>query len=136
MGINREVLLSKRYAVLTCYLLLAVDQYEFDHTLESLYATWKTNKPSRSAFVNLIADLEAIGWITKVAGKKKSSRKLLIDSRAIREALLLDPELNIHKSWLFTSGIFDFSILNGQLSSSSNDKIQRMTDSEFRTYYS
>ena len=110
--LKQEILLSKRYAVLTCYLLLAVDQHEFGHTLEALYATWKINKPSRSAFVNLIAELEEIGWITKVEGKKKSARKLVIDSQAIREALLLEPNLNIYETWLFTSGVFDFSVLD------------------------
>ena len=105
-----EVLLSKRYSLVVCYLLLAIDELQQNHTLESLYSTWKTNSPSRSAFVNLIADLEDIGWIAKVEGEKKSARKLLVDSSAIRSALLLEKDTKVSESWLFSSGVFDFSV--------------------------
>ena len=105
-----EVLLSKRYSLVVCYLLLAIDELQQNHTLETLYSTWKTNSPSRSAFVNLIADLEDIGWISKVEGKKKSARKLLVDSSAIRSALLLEKDTKVSESWLFSSGVFDFSV--------------------------
>ena len=120
-----EVLLSKRYSLVVCYLLLAIDELKQNHTLESLYSTWKTNSPSRSAFVNLIADLEAIGWIDKVEGEKKSARKLLVDSSAIRSALLLEKDTKVSESWLFSSGVFDFSVFE-EVDSSSQQKTSQI----------
>ena len=119
-----EVLLSKRYSLVVCYLLLAIDELQQNHTLESLYSTWKTNSPSRSAFVNLIADLEDIGWVTKVEGEKKSARKLLVDGAAIRSALLLEKNVKVSGSWLFSSGVFDFSVFDGGVPSSAQEKSQ------------
>ena len=120
-----EVLLSKRYSLVVCHLLLAIDELQQNHTLESLYSTWKTNSPSRSAFVNLIADLEDIGWISKVEGEKKSARKLLIDSSAIRSALLLEKDTKVSESWLFSSGVFDFSVFE-EVDSSSQQKTSQI----------
>ena len=120
-----EVLLSKRYSLVVCYLLLAIDELQQNHTLESLYSTWKTNSPSRSAFVNLIADLEDIGWIAKVEGEKKSARKLLVDSSAIRSALLLEKDTKVSESWLFSSGVFDFSVFE-EVDSSSQQKTSQI----------
>lgn len=119
-----EVLLSKRYSLVVCYLLLAIDELQQNHTLESLYSTWKTNSPSRSAFVNLIADLEDIGWIDKVEGEKKSARKLLVDSSAIRSALLLEKDVKVSESWLFSSGVFDFSVFEQGVPSSAQETSQ------------
>jgi hypothetical protein len=121
-----EVLLSKRYSLVVCYLLLAIDELQQNHTLESLYSTWKTNSPSRSAFVNLIADLEEIGWIDKVEGEKKSARKLIVDSSAIRSALLLEKDTKVSESWLFSSGVFDFSVFE-EVDSSSQQKTSQTT---------
>lgn len=120
-----EVLLSKRYSLVVCYLLLAIDELQQNHTLESLYSTWKTNSPSRSAFVNLIADLEEIGWIDKVEGEKKSARKLIVDSSAIRSALLLEKDTKVSESWLFSSGVFDFSVFE-EVDSSSQQKTSQI----------
>ena len=120
-----EVFLSKRYSLVVCYLLLAIDELQQHHTLESLYSTWKTNSPSRSAFVNLIADLEEIGWINKVEGEKKSARKLLVDSSAIRSALLLEKDTKVSESWLFSSGVFDFSVFE-EVDSSSQQKTSQI----------
>ena len=120
-----EVFLSKRYSLVVCYLLLAIDELQQHHTLESLYSTWKTNSPSRSAFVNLIADLEEIGWIDKVEGEKKSARKLLVDSSAIRSALLLEKDTKVSESWLFSSGVFDFSVFE-EVDSSSQQKTSQI----------
>ena len=91
-----------------CLVLIAVDESETTYNLDGLYNCWRRYKPSRSAYLNLIKDLEHLGWISKVKGVKKSERRLIINAKAIRSALFIDPNITFTDGWLFTTGFIDF----------------------------
>lgn len=106
-----EAFLSKRYSVLLCYLIIAIDERVKDCTLEELYSVWVRSRPSRSAFVNLVNEMEELGWIRKKLGAKKSARNLEVDQDAMRKALLISPQQDMTSGWLFDKGVFDDSML-------------------------
>jgi len=105
-----EAFLSKRYSVLLCYLILSVDEIVSGYTLEMLYSAWQRGNPSRSAFVNLISEMEGLGWIQKVPGRKKSARTLRVNGPAIRQALFIPLDTKISNSWFYDEGVFDSTV--------------------------
>ena len=106
-----EAFLSKRYSVLLCYLIIAIDERVKDCTLEQLYSIWSRSRPSRSVFINLINEMEELGWISKTPGPKRSARNLVVDQNAMRKALLISPQQDMSRGWLFDKGVFDDSLL-------------------------
>ena len=105
-----ETFLSKRYSVLLCYLILSVDEIVSGYTLEMLYSAWQRGNPSRSAFVNLISEMEVLGWVKKVPGRKRSARTLKVNGPAIRQALFIPMDRRISDSWLYDEGVFDNTV--------------------------
>ena len=106
-----EVFLTKRYSVLLCHLIMAIDERVKDCTLEELYSVWVRSRPSRSAFVSLVNELEKLGWIRKRPGTKKSARNLDVDQDVMRRALLISPQQDMSSGWLFDRGVFDDKML-------------------------
>ena len=90
-----------------CLVILAADELQKIYNLDQLYNSWRKHKPSRSAYLALIKDLEHLNWIRKVPGAKKSERRLIVDAKAIRSALLIDIDTSIACGWLFENDVFD-----------------------------
>lgn len=106
-----EVFLTKRYSVLLCHLIIAIDEHVKDFTLEELYSVWVRSRPSRSAFVSLINELEKLGWISKRLETKRSTRNLDVNQDVMRRALLISPQQDMSSRWLFDRGVFDEKML-------------------------
>ena len=102
--------LKKKHSYLICQLLVYIFKFERgDATQEEVYMAWLRHKPSRLAFMNLMKEIEDLGWIKRVPGMKKSSKALEIDGDAIINALGLHPidEFALESSWVFQASIFD-----------------------------
>ena len=99
--------LSKKYAFVMCLVILSADELKIPYNLDQLYNSWRKHKPSRSAYLTLIKDLEHLRWIRKVLGAKKSERRLIVDAKAIRSALFIDMDKCINRGWLFENDVFD-----------------------------
>lgn len=118
--------ISKRYAVLLCYLLILVADSDVDQlNLEKIYSLWKRANPSRSTFANLITDLSDLGWIEKKPGVKRSSFELKIHKSIIRDALQLKPNVNLRQTWAYSEDIFDFERI-GYRASAATSQPSRM----------
>ena len=90
-----------------CATIIAIDERVKDCTLEELYSVWVRSRPSRSAFVNLVNEMEELWWIRKKLG---AACCLEVDQDAMRKALLISPQ-DMTGGWLFDKGVFDDSML-------------------------
>lgn len=102
--------LKKKHSYLICQLLVYIFKFERGAaTQESIYMAWLRHKPSRLAFMNLMKEIEDLGWIKRVPGLKKSSKALEVDGYAIVSALGLQPidSFVLEESWVFKASIFD-----------------------------
>ena len=71
---------ARKHSYLMCLLLVYVAKYGLRvSNQEAIYDAWRKNKPSRTTFINLLKELEGLGVLTRVRGRKKSSIRLEID---------------------------------------------------------
>lgn len=100
---------AKKHSYLTCLLLVYVAKYGLHASnQEGIYDAWVKNKPSRTTFVKLLKELEEIGVITRVRGRKKSSIRLEIDHDHLIYFVGLKPleEFIPMNCWVFKTGTF------------------------------
>ena len=103
-------LLKKKHSYLICQMLVYIDKFERGAaTQEEVYMAWLRHKPSRLAFMNLMKEIEDLGWIKRIPGSKKSSKALEIDGETIIHFLGLQPvdDFEFEDSWIFQAAIFD-----------------------------
>lgn len=92
-----------------CLLLVYVAKYGLRaSTQEGIYDAWRKNKPSRTTFVKLLKELEELGVITRVRGRKKSSIQIEIDQAVLIDFVGLKPleEFIPVNCWVFKTGTF------------------------------
>ena len=92
-----------------CLLLVYVAKYGLRaSTQEGIYDAWRKNKPSRTTFSKLIKELEEIGVIERVRGRKKSSIQVKIDQARLIHFVGLKPleEFIPENCWVFKTGTF------------------------------
>ena len=108
-------IVTRKFGVMTAMLLCFVaKQGKADWNIDAIFHAWRRRKPSRSTFTQIITDMEAVGWVRKVAGAKKSEVFLEINPELIIEEIGLKVDFGesaTKNCWLFTRGFFDRDLL-------------------------
>ena len=108
-------IVTRKFGVMTGMLLCFVAKQEkADWNIDAIFHAWRRRKPSRSTFTQIITDMEAVGWVKKVAGAKKSEVFLEINPDLIIEEIGLKVDFGesaTDECWLFTRGFFDGELL-------------------------
>ena len=100
---------ARKHSYLICLLLVYVAKYGLRASnQEGVYDTWRKNKPSRTTFIKLLKELEGLGVITRVRGRKKSSIRLEIDHDKLIDLVGLKSLENFipMNCWVFKTGTF------------------------------
>lgn len=85
--------ISRKYGVLTAMLLCYVAEFDTEHwNIDKIYSVWRKNKPSRSTFSQILSEMEALNWIDKELGAKKSEVYIFVDRAKIIAEVGLLPE--------------------------------------------
>ena len=104
-------LVNRKFGVMTAMLLCFVDrQNRSKWNIDRIFGAWRTRKPSRSTFSQIIYDMESVGWVKKLPGTKKSEYILAVDSKKIIDDIGLKPDFGTHATqncWLFSLNFFD-----------------------------
>lgn len=131
---------SRKHSYLMCLLLVYVAKYGLRaSTQEGIYDAWRKNKPSRTTFVKLLKELEELGVITRVRGRKKSSIQIEIDQAVLIDFVGLKPleEFIPVNCWVFKTGTFSVDAFQPHSDFQYSEKIDnwqaesKLTSNEF-----
>ena len=107
---NFAAIVARKYGVMTAMLLCFVaEQQKADWNIDQIFSAWRRRKPSRSTFTQILTEMQAVGWVDKYPGTKRSEIFLQINATKMRQDIGLRGDFGQTPDtcWTFSGGFFD-----------------------------